>query len=825
MRNTKKLVSLLLAVIMLLTVIPFASFAVSAEGAVCTVDGVEYDDFATALTKTVNGSEVKLLQNCSMKNCASGFSSSEQNPKTITVTAASKDIVLDLASSEVDRYATCTTLYFKDLTIKSIINSWYKGWKHSAGEHYDNCRIIGTITTYGTKATFTNCQFEQDPDSKIEYQLYIYNNDCTLTDCTFSSQGKAVKFYSEGASSKRKLVAKGNTFTSTVDNKAAINVDSTYGDYVVAMVGDTNKTTAGFEKNGIVKVDGGNNGYIINNAKVDENGKIISGTCDKEIPAALVSAFVSEESEMKLNEETGKYEIEGEEPAVLTEGWNEIDGKTYYVKDGEFLTGRQNIKGKLYLFDEEGVQLTGLQKVGPYLAFFLKNKYYNGNAYYGKVTTGGKTYDFTNGPIFLATGWWEFKGNKYYYIDGNLQTGIVEIGGKLYFFDEEGKQAAGLQCVDGKYYYFQALKYGGAAYSGLVSTKDKKVYNTRTDFYAEGPEGWTGKDFYVTGGRKTRGLKTIGKCTYYFDENGDLQTGFYEIDGEPFYFVAKNYGGYAYNGTVYHNGKLYEVNDGIQKGEEIATGFFKVDAHTYEIASADGFVSFNQKIADGTIGRGDTIVLKKNIDLAGKPAWQTVNLHMDFNTKAFKEFDGKGHTIKNFNCLGSGMIGMLVSYDTMTFKNVTFDNATVDGNGGINVAILVGHPYTPVNFEKVTIKNSTATAPYKVALFAGVMDAERPATAHCSFTDCKIENCDVIGTKYGAYCEAGFVANTQYNSVEIEFHGKNVIDGLTIHGEKIYAEYYQLAGYLYVDNDGIGVDAAKNVTVKNSTVVYDQDWK
>lgn len=351
--------------------------------------------------------------------------------------------------------------------------------------------------------------------------------------------------------------------------------------------------------------------------------------------------------------------VSAETPDVsgLKEGWNEIEGKTYYVKNGEVLTGRQNIKGYLYLFDEDGVQLTGLKQVGSYLAFFLKNKYYDGRAYYGKVTTGGKTYDFTNGPIFLSTGWWEIDGVKYYFIDGALQTGIVQIGKGLYFFDENGIQDYGFKCVDGKYYFFQEKKYGGAAYSGLVATKDKKIYNTRNEFYADGPEGWTGRDFYVKDGRKLKGLQEIGKYTYYFDEAGDLQTGFRTVHGKDYYFVAKKYGGYAYNGKVAHGGKVYDVGEDFnvyepvymepvtEKVDESETVTVTTDG-TVKEASVPGAVvnEIFDKVFEDSASEDKSLTLVLNVEETGKTDTE-FNYEIDMDA-IVKEISG-GEVVKS----------------------------------------------------------------------------------------------------------------------------------------------------------------------------------
>ncbi len=165
---------------------------------------------------------------------------------------------------------------------------------------------------------------------------------------------------------------------------------------------------------------------------------------------------------------------------VLKCGWLVLGNwKLYFdTQTYEGATGVKEIDGKNYIFDKNGVNITG---VGTFLS--NGNKYYidsNGSAVTGWVTIGnwkmyfdpetgaaatkvtkidGKNYIFDkNGVNITGTGTFLSNGNKYY-IDsnGSAVTGWATIGDwKLYFDPETGIGATGLVTIDGKTYNFNS---------------------------------------------------------------------------------------------------------------------------------------------------------------------------------------------------------------------------------------------------------------------------------------------------------------------------------------------------------------------------------
>lgn len=159
-------------------------------------------------------------------------------------------------------------------------------------------------------------------------------------------------------------------------------------------------------------------------------------------------------------------------------GWQNIDGKWYYLTRSGALIGEQYMDGKSYYFDP----VNGDMKTG-----WISNPGYSGTEwnYYDPVSgekargwrnIDGKWYYFT---ISALKGSQNLDGENYYFdpVNCDMQTGWVSrqeaSGTKRYYYDpESGKQLSGWQEIDGKKYYFGL--YG--AYSGRISGLDGKDY-------------------------------------------------------------------------------------------------------------------------------------------------------------------------------------------------------------------------------------------------------------------------------------------------------------------------------------------------------------
>ena len=98
-------------------------------------------------------------------------------------------------------------------------------------------------------------------------------------------------------------------------------------------------------------------------------------------------------------------------------------------------------------------------------------------------------------------GWYVKNGNWYYYIDGCVQTGFVEVDGITYHINVAGYVDTGLMTLDGNIYYFYA---NGAMHIGWLELDGDTYY-------------------MLSNGAAAVGWQVIDSVFYYFDEQGVLQ--------------------------------------------------------------------------------------------------------------------------------------------------------------------------------------------------------------------------------------------------------------------------------------------------------------
>lgn len=200
------------------------------------------------------------------------------------------------------------------------------------------------------------------------------------------------------------------------------------------------------------------------------------------------------------------------------------------------------------------------------------------------------------------------------------------------------------------------------------------------------------------------------------------------------------------------NGNTYDAN---------AT-YLNQDAQgNYLISNANELVYFAKSVnVDGVTYAGKTVKLTADIDLAGK-IWIPVGQTGGYTANAYFQgtFDGNGKTIKNLNVPAStweagandgqhfatGFFGFIDAGGN-SIKNVTFDNATVEGHHWVGV--VAG--YMSGKVENVVVKNSTVTSTYKngeadgdkVGAIAGYLNQ-----AGSVITGCTVDNCVVSGVR------------------------------------------------------------------------------
>ena len=277
-------------------------------------------------------------------------------------------------------------------------------------------------------------------------------------------------------------------------------------------------------------------------------------------------------------------------------GFQTIDGETYYFDPntkaktyGRILTGWRNIGKYRYFFDDEG----RMQKGWLDDTFYLRED--------GTIQTGLGS---------MATGWLNLGTEEspvWYYMDANAKarsygrrlTGWQTIGGKKYFFEDNGVMAhdtwvdsfymthggpvaTGLQVIDGETYYFDPNTKSRSF--GRILTGWRNINNKRYYFDDEGrmQRGWLDDTFYLKeDGSMATGWLNLGTevspVWYYMDPNakarsyGRRLTGWQTIGGKKYYF--DDYGVMAHDTWV---DSFFLTHDG-----PVATGLQVINGETY----------------------------------------------------------------------------------------------------------------------------------------------------------------------------------------------------------------------------------------------------
>ena len=318
-----------------------------------------------------------------------------------------------------------------------------------------------------------------------------------------------------------------------------------------------------------------------------------------------------------------------DEKGIVTElinnDWTEINGKRYYVKDGEVLKGCVEKIGDFYYgFNWNGVMYADCD-FGILNQETQKRDYYRAKA---------------DGSLYVNEWYSYYSWSKYYYgSDGKAYSGIQIVEGKQHYFDDNGKLCTNyvVATEDGKYYHCdeegiatelelanndwteingkryyvkdgELLKncvekigdfYYGFDYNAVLyvnsefgtwnqETQKQNYYRAKTDGSLYVNEWYTysewNKYYYGEEGRAYSGFHTIDGKQYYFKESGQMYTNTIVADGDgKYYFCGED--GVATERTLANNawtevaGKYYYMKDGellkdcIEKIGDVYYGF------------------------------------------------------------------------------------------------------------------------------------------------------------------------------------------------------------------------------------------------------------
>lgn len=182
--------------------------------------------------------------------------------------------------------------------------------------------------------------------------------------------------------------------------------------------------------------------------RTDEKGKyfLIDGERQTGIVDLTEYAFDSGIGLTAMNAYCYAFDEDG---YLYPEGWLELDGDTYYVReDGLIPLASYEIDGVTYLFNEEGKLSTGIRFM------MLENDFYV--CYFSK--------------------------------EGRVESDWATIGKttpKTLYFDEDGRAVSGWQTIDGKKYFF-GVDSDDALASYIMATGKVKIGDEEYEFGEDG---------------------------------------------------------------------------------------------------------------------------------------------------------------------------------------------------------------------------------------------------------------------------------------------------------------------------------------------------
>lgn len=556
--------------------------------------------------KNVEGKDLKDSQNKDIKNESNKTITSKENNKDKKVEAKNKEnIKKEVSKSQVasdkkenksndinkvnkaavSQDKTKETKKVENKGWKKVKNTWYyydnngkieKGWLDYKGHKYYLSKIDGSMVT-GALA--------------IDGKQYYFNQSGELTQKTGWLKGKDVEtgrdcwyyFDKNGTLQNGLKNIDGETYyfnEAGIMETGAQNVKEKDGTYKLMMFKDNGalvRKTGWYKFEYKIEYDGeGVCWYYVNSDYTLATGAKEIGNhlyyFDKDQGVMITDE--KEEVTLKNGTKESYYFDENGIGLPNGTGWtyrgNGSNREWTYLKNGQPLSGLQNINGKTYLIDPEtGVMRTGVVDTNKGVFCFDENGARVEKTGWNKFD--GKWY-YLNNDYTVKTGWLKYHNNWYYLnqdedltkgkssnIYGTMVDSYKNIDGKNYLFNRDGswvskegwkkiefdginqwtyinsngELAKGWEKINNKYYYFD--DYGfmakGTVVSGKIdyNSKNNKIYFLNEDGTWNNKEGW-----------HSWNETDIGKQWCYLGKDGLAKVGWQKINGNWYYFDLNN---------------------------------------------------------------------------------------------------------------------------------------------------------------------------------------------------------------------------------------------------------------------------------------------
>ena len=271
--------------------------------------------------------------------------------KAFTIAAADgADVSFDMSAAVALHGAKIT---FNNVTFDYKTNGNYIGLQHADTLVYNNCTINGVVFLYAVNETFNSCKFYQD--SADAYNVWTYGaQNVAFNGCTFNCVGRCVLVYNEGAIDKTDLTVENTEFNASApaEDKAAIEIDTSLMEGGATITVDDKTTAAGFD-------NGSNSGNPLWNDKkqtADTNKNTTVTVGGKKVfePVATASAVATTKDGREyatLTEALAAVTESNPLTSVTEEAWPAATpvyyNGSFYATIGELLYGAQQNTGAI----------------------------------------------------------------------------------------------------------------------------------------------------------------------------------------------------------------------------------------------------------------------------------------------------------------------------------------------------------------------------------------------------------------------------------------------------------------------------------------------
>ena len=328
---------------------------------VATIGSATYESLDEAITAVADGETIVVNAGEYTLNGSLNYTG-----KAFTIAAAEgAKVSFDMSAAVALHGAKIT---FNNVTFDYKTNGNYIGLQHTDTLVYNNCTINGVVFLYAVNETFNGCTFNQT--SADAYNVWTYGaQNVAFNGCTFNCVGRCVLVYNEGAIDKTDLTVENTEFNASApaEGKAAIEIDTSLMEGGATITVDDKTTAAGF-------ATGSNSGNSLWNDKMqtadtNKNTTVTVGGVEVFVPKATASAAA----------QIGETTYETLAAAIAA------------AKDGETVTLLKDCSGNGIVVEDNTFTGKGLT------VDFAGHTYTVGGVLVGSATTGTNAFQLLQG--------------------------------------------------------------------------------------------------------------------------------------------------------------------------------------------------------------------------------------------------------------------------------------------------------------------------------------------------------------------------------------------------------------------------------------------